>query len=127
VFFRWFETARIAYTTRLGLKGMMHTDRVGPILASITCDYRRQVTFPDVVLVGSRVSRIGRTSFGMDHSLVSVAGRATAAEGRSTIVVYDYAASIPVPVPAPIRQAIETLEGRTFDPPPPPSPSGRTS
>ena len=112
VFFRWFETARIAYTTRLGLKTMMIRDQVGPILAAIACDYRRQIVYPDTVVIGSRVSRIGRTSFGMDHALVSAAQTAIAAEARSTIVVFDYAANTPVPVPDEIRRAIADIEGR---------------
>jgi acyl-CoA thioester hydrolase len=114
VFFRWFETARIAYTQKLGLKDMMIRDRVGPILAAIACDYRRQVTFPDTVVIGSRVTRIGRTSFAMEHALVSSAQRALAAESRSTIVVFDYAANTPVPVPDDVRRAIGELEGKTL-------------
>ena len=112
VFFRWFETARIAYTERLGLKAMKIRDQIGPILAAIACDYRRPLTFPDTVVIGSRVSRIGRSSFAMDHALVSTAQRALAAECRSTIVVFNYAEGAPVPVPDPIRRAIGELEGR---------------
>jgi acyl-CoA thioester hydrolase len=114
VYFRWFESARIAYTSRLGLKAMKLREEIGPILAAIACDYRRPLMFPDTVLIGSRVRRIGRTSFSMDHALVSTAQRALAAEGKSTIVVYDYAANVPVPVPDPIREAISALEGRAL-------------
>src|SRR4051794_8318236 len=53
VFLRWFESARIAYFGRMGLLEMMARDRVGPILASIACDYRRPVTHPDTVHVGA--------------------------------------------------------------------------
>jgi acyl-CoA thioester hydrolase len=111
VFFRWFESARIAYTMRIGLKGMMETERVGPILASMSCDYCRPLVYPDTVLIGSRVTRIGRTSLVMEHALVSVDLRAIAAEGRSTIVVFDYAANKPTPVPDAIRKKIDELEG----------------
>ena len=112
VYFRWFESARIDYTRRLGLADMMSTQQVGPILAAIACDYRRPLVFPDTVHVGSRVVRIGRTSFAMEHTLVSVANGAVAAEGRSTIVVFDYKTSTPVPVPDSIRKAISALEGK---------------
>ncbi len=112
VYFRWFESARIAYTMRLGLSELMRAHKVGPILAAIACDYRRQVTFPDTVHVGSRVTKIGRTSFAMEHALVSASGRAVAAEGRSTLVVFDYKANAPVPVPDDVRRAIAALEGR---------------
>lgn len=110
VYFRWFESARIAYSARVGLGAMMKARRVGPILAAIACDFRRQVTFPDTVHVGSRIAKIGRTSLTMEHLLISESARDVAAEGRSTLVVYDYTSGRPVPVPDEIRRAIETLE-----------------
>src|SRR3954471_19281399 len=68
---RWFESARIAYSTRTGLSALMPTRRIGPILASITANSRRQLRFPDTVFVGARITRIGRTSMTMDHTVVS--------------------------------------------------------
>jgi acyl-CoA thioester hydrolase len=116
VYFRWFESARIAYWDRVGWWGVMGPSRVGPIVASVACDYRRQLTHPDTVHVGSRVVRLGRTSFAMEQVVVSSAQRALAAEGRSTIVVFDYAASAPTPIPLNLRRALEELQGHTFGP-----------
>jgi acyl-CoA thioester hydrolase len=116
VYFRWFESARIAFWDRAGLWGMVKQSRVGPILASVSCDYRRQLTYPDTVLVGSRVVRLGRTSFAMEQVVVSSAQRAVAAQGRSTIVVFDYAASAPTPIPVSLRRAMEELQGQAFGP-----------
>ncbi len=112
VYFRWFESARLAYWGETGLSALMKRERVGPILASITCDYRRQLTYPDTVHVGVRVNRIGRTSMEMGSVVVSDAGRVLAAESRATIVVFDYNAGTPVPVPDEIRRAMEKTEGR---------------
>jgi len=114
VYFRWFESARIAYADRIGLSELMRTTRVGPILASIGCDYRRQVTYPESVIVGAKVTRIGRTSLTIEHELVTSSDRAVAAEGKSTIVVFDYNTNRPHPVPDTIRRAIESLEGVRF-------------
>jgi len=112
--FRWFESARIAYSRRIGLFDLFQADRIGPILAATSCNYRHQVTFPDTVQVGIRVVRIGRTSLGMEQSVVSLDQGAVVAEGASTTVVFDYRANRSLPVPASIRSAIETLEGRSF-------------
>src|SRR4051794_37686910 len=71
VFFRWFESARIAYWGRIGVDAMMRDTRVGPILASVSCDYRRQVTYPDTVHVGAKVVRVGRSSVGMEYAVAS--------------------------------------------------------
>ncbi|HEX3997828.1 MAG TPA: thioesterase family protein [Pirellulales bacterium] len=110
VYFRWFESARIAYLDRVGLSELMERERIGPILAAISCSYRRQLTFPDTVDVGSRITRIGRTSLTMTHALHSRAQAALVAEGESTIVVFDYRAQKPFPVPAEIREAVASLQ-----------------
>jgi acyl-CoA thioester hydrolase len=111
--FRWFESARIAYLEQIGLKDLYHKERVGPILAAINCNYRRQLQYPDVVQVGARITRIGRTSMQMEHVLFSTAQRSVVADGSSTIVTFDYKAQKPTPVPAEIRAKIEQVEQRS--------------
>jgi acyl-CoA thioester hydrolase len=114
VFFRWFESARIAYFRRIGLIKHLDGGQVGPILAAATCDYRRSIVFPDTVRVGIRATRIGRTSIGLEHRIVSEGLKAVAADGTSTTVVYDYAAGRSHPVPDSVRTAIAELEGRAM-------------
>lgn len=108
---KWFESARIAYAGRVGLSDLMPTRKIGPILASITANYRRQLHFPDSVLVGARIAKIGRTSLTMDHVVVSREQKATAVEGTSILVVFDYVAHRPEPIPDEVRSAIVALEG----------------
>ncbi len=120
---KWFESSRIAYAGKIGLWESLETQKIGPILASIRCDYRLQLRFPDSVLVGARIVRIGRTSLTMDHRVVSRELRDVALDGTSTLVVFDYSAQSPRPVPDPIRRKIAELEGRQIDvssPAPPP-------
>ena len=113
-YFRWYETARIAYFRKIGLMDMHKHERIGPILASVTNDYRRQITYPDTVHVGVRITRIGRSSLGMEHKIVSQDDLHVSAEGSSTMVVFDYQTNKAHAVPARIRHAIEELEGKTF-------------
>lgn len=114
VYFRWYETARIAYAERVGLMDLHKGEGIGSILASITCDYRRQLRYPDVIHSAVRVIGIGRTSLTMEHALISREQGALAAEGRATLVVFDYKANAPRPVPDSVRRVIEELEGRSF-------------
>jgi acyl-CoA thioester hydrolase len=114
VFLRWLESSRISYMSRIGVFQLFPHRGIGPILASIKCDYRRQVTFPDTVAVGVRAARVGRTSIGLEHAIASRGQGQVVAEAAATIVVFDYRANTPYPVPAAIRQAIETLERRDF-------------
>jgi acyl-CoA thioester hydrolase len=114
IYLRWFESARIEYGNRAVLSQTGTGTGVGPILAAISCNYRRQLTYPDTVHVGARITRIGNSSLKMEHRIVSQLLGAVAADGDSTLVAFDYAAQKPVPVPDVVRTAIERIEGKTF-------------
>lgn len=114
VYFRWMESGRIAYMDLLGLDDLYQTQRVGPILASIKCDYRRQLHYPDTVEIGTKVTRLGRTSLSVVHAIYSQRQQAIVAEGDSTLVVFDYKTQQSTPIPAELRAAIERFEQRCF-------------
>jgi acyl-CoA thioester hydrolase len=112
VYLRWFESARIAYGDKIGLSQLMETKKIGPILAAVKCNFRRQLKFPETVHIGARIASIGRTSMVMEHRVVSAQHRAAVADGDSTLVTFDYNLQKPTPVPDEVRSAIEALEGR---------------
>ena len=116
-YLRWCETARVLYMERAGLWVPLPPQGVGPILASMTCDYKKPLNFPDTVDVGARVTRIGNTSFHMEHRVVSRNLNALAAEVDSTLVMLDYSRNQTVPVSAESRRIIGELEARSFEPP----------
>lgn len=109
---RWFESSRVAYVEQLGMVDFMRGAGLGPILASIRCDYLRQLHYPDTVRVGARVARLGNTSLVIEHLLVSDKLQVAAARGQSTVVIFDYQNQRPVRVPQEFRDAVERFEGR---------------
>jgi acyl-CoA thioester hydrolase len=114
VYFRWFESGRIAYLERIDLAHRISDEDLGPILAAINCNYRRQVKYPDTVRIGTRVAKIGRTSITIEHEIWSEAHQAIAADGHSTVVVFDYGTNRPQPVPESMRAAISAIEGKSL-------------
>jgi acyl-CoA thioester hydrolase len=116
VYVRWFESSRISYSRKVGLWELIEAENIGPILASIHCDYRRPLTYPDTVKVGSRIVKVGRTSLTMEHRVVALSSGLVAAEGMAVLVLYDYNKAEPCPIPDPIRRAIEALEGARAEP-----------
>jgi acyl-CoA thioester hydrolase len=114
VYLRWCETARVEYLDRIGL-WIPAADGVGPILAGICCDYRRPLNHPDEVHVGSRVTKVGNSSFRMEHRILSRELNLVAADAHSTIVVFDYKRNKSVPLSEQVLKAIEKLEGRRFE------------
>ncbi|MBU8899813.1 acyl-CoA thioesterase [Corallococcus sp. H22C18031201] len=120
--FTWFESARIAYLARIGLTGPTAAGAdtapggVGPILATTQADYLRPVVFPARLVAGARVTRIGNASITFEHAVAGEEDGVLYTRGSSVIVTLRYAAHEKVPVPQPIRAAIEALEGRSFSP-----------
>jgi acyl-CoA thioester hydrolase len=115
VYMRWAETGRIEYLMRVGQLPELPPSGVAPILASVRCDYRRVMNYPDTVYIGTRISRIGNSSIQMDHRLVSRKLDDVAAEVTSTLVMLDYRNNKPVPVSAEARSLIGAIEGKSFD------------
>jgi len=114
VYLKWCETARVVYLDKVGMWPLIQAEGRGPVLASVACDYRSPVVFPDTVRVGARVSKIGRSSFRMEHAVVSVAQGAVVAESHTTLVFIEYAKGKPLPLPPELKAAMERLEGRSL-------------
>ena len=115
VYLKWCETARVVYLDRIGMWGMIKSEGRGPILASVACDYRQPVLFPDTVHVGARIARIGKSSFRMEHCVVSVAQNVVVAESHTTLVFIEYDRGRSLPLPQTLREAMERLEGRPLN------------
>ena len=109
---RWFESSRIVYWERSGIETLFGTGRIDPILATVRCNYRRQLHYPDPVYVGGRVVRVGRSSMEMEHVIYSERLDEVAVDGSSVVVTFDYAKNEVKRVPDNVRAAIELIEGR---------------
>lgn len=112
VYFRYFESARIAYFKAVGYTRLMKASGVGPILAETRCRYRFPLTFPDTVQVGAGVSEIGTDRFRMIYAIVSRTHKKLAAEGDGLIVSYDYAGREKTPLPSSLVERIRSFEPR---------------
>src|ERR687884_231287 len=89
-YFRFFESARIAYFERLNLLEYMEDTGVGPILAATNCRFKIPLTYPDTVSIGSRVPEIQDDRFTMEYYVVSHKHQRVAAEGTGLIVCFNY-------------------------------------
>jgi len=112
VYLKWCETARVVYLEQVGMWQMIRAAGKGPILAAMSCNYLHPVTFPDTVQIGARVSKIGNSSFRMEHHVVSLKENRIVADSDTVLVFLKYQGSRPLPVPDSIREAMAQLEGR---------------
>ena len=119
VYLTYCETARIAYWTdvigeavRPGTEGAESL-----ILAEARITYRAPAFHGERIAVETRATRLGRSSFTLEHRLTARQGQGPSrlvATSESILVRYDYTADAPVAISPVHRAAIETFEGRTL-------------
>jgi acyl-CoA thioester hydrolase len=110
VYFRYLENGRLAYFDRLGWPELEAATGVGPILAATEARFRRALTYPDTIAIGTRLHTIGADRFEIDHRVVSQRQGAIVTYGRGTVVTFLYAEGRKVPLPEELRKRIAALE-----------------
>jgi acyl-CoA thioester hydrolase len=116
VYFRYFEHVRLEYLQRLRWLEYQQATGVGVILAAIEARFRRPLTYPDTLQLAARIPDLGEDRFTVEHRIVSRRLGEVAAEGKGTMVAFDYRQQKKVPIPQEMRQRIAELEGRTTPP-----------
>lgn len=113
VYFRYFETARLDYFAGLELMEEMATTGIGPVLSETQCRYKLPVTYPDTLLVGSRVTAIEEDRFTMEYQIVSKKLGKVTTVGEATVVMFDFKKQQKAGVPERLRNAISATESNT--------------
>lgn len=104
-FFTYFEQARIEALDRLLAGGWV--EDAGPILASITCDFKRPVVHPANLIVRVYGGAPGRTSFPQTYELTVEGDEETIyAHAEATLVWVARATGRPTPLPDALRDAL---------------------
>jgi acyl-CoA thioester hydrolase len=111
VFFSYVEQARIRYLLDV-LTPSEPFDKLPLILARVALDFRSPIFFGEDVEIGTRVDRVGRTSFTMSHRMSAGDDGRLVGDVDTVLVTYDYAEAAPMPVPDAWRARFESHEGR---------------
>lgn len=98
----YFEQARIAWLDSL-MTGAM-TREQGPVMANVSCEFRKPIVHPARIRVEVSLGAPGRTSLPTGYRIVDVADPAVEyATGASVLVWIDYRTGKSVPLPERIR------------------------
>ena len=99
------ETGRVGFFVDLGVP-VDGAERLW-MAVRLEIDYRRQLSLPGAVDIGSGVLDIGRTSVRLAHGIF--AGDACAASGECVMVMVERATGRPRPIPDDVRARLEAL------------------
>jgi acyl-CoA thioester hydrolase len=112
VYFRYFETARIAWFERIACAPDPGGE--GPVIVNANCAFLKQLKYPGEIEVSTLVGPPGRSSFQMTHEIRMVGPDGVLpqlhAEGGAKVVWVDFPAQKSAPLPAPIRALLPASE-----------------
>lgn len=109
VFYRYSEDGRIDYIHGIADGGDTQTSD-GPLLADLRCSFRQQLRFPADVEIGTRVSRMGRSSIDLEQCLFFADSEEVIAVYQTVIVWFDFGAQTSMRVPETVRERIRDRE-----------------
>ena len=112
VYFRYFESGRMAYFERINFSDPAQNEGIAPILAHTQCRFRKALTYPDTVSIATRVSEMKDDRFTMEVCVFSHRLQKIAAEGTAEIVVFNYRENKKALLPEEVRKSITALEAR---------------
>jgi acyl-CoA thioester hydrolase len=108
LYYAFFDTAINQYLIAAG--GLdIHSGSVVGFAVETHCQFMQPVAFPDVIEVGLRVGKLGRSSVRYELAIFKLGESQAAAAGHFVHVFVERAERRAVPIPAPIRAALERL------------------
>ena len=106
-YYSYFDTAVNAHLVAAGLD--IHASPAIGIVVETMCRFHKPLSFPEVVDAGLRVAKLGSSSVRYDIAIFRAGDDSPAATGHFVHVWVDRASRRPVPVPEPIRTALQQL------------------
>jgi acyl-CoA thioester hydrolase len=106
---KYVQAARVNFLEEIGLMQLQSHTKIGPILASTCCQFRKPLFYPGQVTVFSKVDSIGNTSFEIQHVILNE-NNEIAAQGKDIIVFFDFIKSKKLLIPDQLKEKIENLK-----------------
>ena len=108
VYYGYFDTVVNRYLIEQGVLDIHAGDVIGLVVES-GCRYFAPLAFPQTVVAGLRVVRLGTSSVRYEIGLFADDSEVAAAHGHFVHVYVDRATRRPCPLPEPMRAALEPL------------------
>ena len=110
---KYVQAARVNYLEIIGLMQMQATIKIGPILASTTCQFRKPLFYPGQVTIYTNVDNVKNSSFHVQHQIINDK-KELVAEAQDIIVFYDFNKNTKLTISDEIKEKIAELEESDF-------------
>ena len=108
VYYSYFDTVVNEYLLRAGVLDFSEGETIG-LVVETRCNFFAPVVFPEPIEAGLRVERLGNTSVRYEVAIFTQGSDVAAAQGHFVHVYVDRVTRRPVPLPAPLVDALKPL------------------
>ncbi len=108
VYYSFFDTAVNAHLISSGCLDIQNNAVIG-LVVETGCQFFKPIAFPDVLLAGLRVAKLGTSSVRYEIGIFHKDDLNAAAEGHFVHVYVDRALNKPVPIPDNVRKVLSSL------------------
>ena len=110
IYYSYFDSVANCYLIEVGKLDIHSGAHVGLVVSS-SCDYHAPVAYPQALEGALRVDRLGNSSVQYGIGIFAEGAVAACANGSFTHVFVDRDSNTPVPIPEPMRSALEAISG----------------
>lgn len=107
-YYSYFDTAVNQHLIQHAGLDPRHSEIIGMVVDT-QCSFFKELTFPENIEVGFRVSKLGNSSAHYEIGIFKAGDDRPAAFGRFVHVYVDRKSQTPVMIPAPIRAALQSI------------------
>lgn len=104
---RYVQTARVNFWDNNGIPSMPGINP-GPVLASANFRFLHSLVYPGNIIIHTRLTGMGTTSFTLSHRIMDQQGRCSV-EAEDVIVMLDYTIRQKAPIPDHTRSHFQQL------------------
>lgn len=108
VYYSYFDTVVNRYLIEAGVLAVDKSAVIG-LVVETHCQYFSPIAFPEIVRVGLRVGKLGRTSVRYEIGVFRDGQKRTSAQGYFVHVYVDRVTRRPVPLPRDLQTALQPL------------------
>jgi acyl-CoA thioester hydrolase len=109
-YFRYFETARIDFLKQTGLLSILSEPSHSPVLRDTYAQYKRPVTFPDILYIGTYITDIKEDRFTMRYEAFSESQQAICTIGYANVVMFNMNIGQKSPIPESMLAILQKYE-----------------
>jgi acyl-CoA thioester hydrolase len=106
MFMKYVQTARLNYVEVIGLMNLYRTKNIGFMVAETNCQYKKELQYPGIIAINTKLVFMKNTSFSLEHTLTNDDGIIVAI-AKDVLVVFDFTKKEKCLIQDEIRNKIE--------------------